>query len=263
MEVVRINDLFFSYNGDFTIEGVTISVGKGEVVSLLGPNGSGKTTLIKCINALLVPKHGKVIVAGRDVMNYSSTDLAKMIGYVPQSHEPSFPFTVSDVVLMGRVAHLDIFQQPSRSDYAKADAAIKTVGLERLRDKPYTQISGGERQLALIARALAQEPLVLILDEPTAHLDFKNQIQTLQIIRKLSRDRDIAVILSLHDPNHALLFTDKTALMNGGRVVAFDEPGKVINRDNIARIYGIDVDVVSHRGHALIMPSIDSNACLR
>jgi len=184
-----------------------------------------------------------------------------MIGYVPQSHEPSFPFTVSDVVLMGRVAHLDIFQQPSPSDYEKADAAIKTVGLERLKDKPYTQISGGERQLALIARALAQEPLVLILDEPTAHLDFKNQIQTLQIIRKLSRDREIAVILSLHDPNHALLFTDKTALMNGGRVVAFGVSDKVINRDNIARIYGIDVDVVPHRGHALIMPSIASDAC--
>ncbi|HPC28419.1 MAG TPA: ABC transporter ATP-binding protein, partial [Candidatus Methanomethylicus sp.] len=171
MEVVRINGLSFSYNDDFSIEGVTISVNKGEVVSLLGPNGSGKTTLIKCVNALLLPNKGEIIVAGVDVKKYSRTDLARIIGYVPQSHEPSFPFTVHDVVLMGRVAHLDIFQQPSNSDYAKVEAAIQTVGLERLKDKPYTQISGGERQLTLIARALAQEPQVLILDEPTAHLD--------------------------------------------------------------------------------------------
>jgi iron complex transport system ATP-binding protein len=261
MEVVRINGLSFSYNDDFSIEGVTISVNKGEVVSLLGPNGSGKTTLIKCVNALLMPNKGEIIVAGVDVKKYSRTDLARIIGYVPQSHEPSFPFTVHDVVLMGRVAHLDIFQQPSNSDYAKVAVAIQTVGLERLKDKPYTQISGGERQLTLIARALAQEPQVLILDEPTAHLDFKNQIQTLQIIRRLSRGRDIAVMLSLHDPNHALLFTDKTALLNSGRVVAFDVPDKVVNRENIARIYGIDVDVVSHGGHALIMPALAAKAC--
>ena len=256
MEVVKINGLSFSYNDDFSIDDVTISVNKGEVVSLLGPNGSGKTTLIKCVNALLTPNQGEIIVAGTDVRKYSRTDLARIIGYVPQSHEPSFPFTVHDVVLMGRVAHLDIFQQPSTSDYKKAEVAIQTVGLERLKDKPYTQISGGERQLTLIARALAQEPQVLILDEPTAHLDFKNQILTLQIIKKLSRDKNIAVILSLHDPNHALLFTDKTALLHGGRVAAFDESDKVVSRENITRIYDIDVDVVTHGGHGLIMPAL-------
>lgn len=255
MEVVRIERLSFSYSGDFSIDDVSISVGRGEVVSLLGPNGSGKTTLIKCINALLVPKKGEILIAGTNVKDYSRTDLARVIGYVPQSHEPSFPFTVFDVVLMGRVAHLDIFQQPSSSDYKKAEDALHTVGLGHLREKPYTQISGGERQLALIARALAQEPQVLVLDEPTAHLDFKNQILTLQIIRRLSHEKKIAVILSLHDPNHALLFTDKTALVCQGKIISFGPSSEVINRESISQIYGIDVDIVPHGGYGFIMPA--------
>ncbi len=254
MEVVRVDCLSFAYNDDFSIDDISISVNRGEVVSLLGPNGSGKTTLIKCINALLLPKEGVVFVAGNDVRKYTRTELAKLIGYVPQSHEPSFPFTVFDVVLMGRVSHLDIFQQPSSSDYKKAEDALQTVGLQRLSEKPYTQISGGERQLAMIARALAQEPQVLVLDEPTAHLDFKNQILTLQIVKKLSQEKNIAVILSLHDPNHALLFTDKTALLCRGKIIAFGASSQVINRENISRIYGIDVDIVPHDGYGLIMP---------
>ena len=258
MEVIRISGLSFSYGLEFGLRDVSLTVGSGEVVTLLGPNGSGKTTLIKCINALLPPKDGCVFISGQDVMKYSRTDLAKAVGYVPQSHNPSFPFSVSDIVLMGRVSHLDIFQQPSKSDKEKADLALNTVGLSHLKDRIYTQISGGERQLALIARALAQEPKVLILDEPTAHLDFKNQITTLHVVRKLAKDRNIAVIMSLHEPNHALLFSDYVALMNKGRISAFGKADEVITKDNIQLTYGIEVDTIAHDGLNFIIPKMES-----
>ncbi|MDD1775826.1 MAG: ABC transporter ATP-binding protein [Candidatus Methanomethylicus sp.] len=257
MEIIRVTDLSYSYGLEFGLKKVSLSVSNGEVVTLLGPNGSGKTTLIKCINALILPKAGCIYVCNEDVLSFSRTELAKVIGYVPQSHNPSFPFSVSDVVLMGRVAHLDLFQQPSRSDKEKADQALGIVGLLHLKDRIYTQISGGERQLTLIARALAQEPKVLILDEPTAHLDFKNQITTLRVIKRLAKDHGMAVIMSLHEPNHALLFSDKVALMSKGSINAFGEAEKVITKENIQSMYGIDVDTISHDGMNFILPKLN------
>jgi iron complex transport system ATP-binding protein len=260
LEVIRISGLSFSYGLEFSLKDISLSIESGEVVSLLGPNGSGKTTLLKCINALLPSKDKTVFIEGKDVLKYSRTELARVIGYVPQSHNPSFPFTVIDVVLMGRVSHLDLFQQPSKSDIQKADESINLVGLSHLRDRIYTQISGGERQLALIARALAQEPKILILDEPTAHLDFKNQITTLNVVKKLAKDSNIAVVMSLHEPNHALLFSDNVALMSKGSITSFGNSKKVVTKDNIEKIYGIDVDAVDHNGMSFIIPHVESAA---
>ncbi|MEM2128272.1 MAG: ABC transporter ATP-binding protein [Candidatus Methanomethylicaceae archaeon] len=256
MEVVRISKLQFSYGGQFSVRADSLDVQGGEVLTLVGPNGSGKTTLLKCINALLKPASGSIEVCGRDIREYSRNELSRAIGYVPQSHTPSFPFSVLDVVLMGRVSYLSIFQQPSKNDYRKAEEALSTVGILPMRDRTYTNISGGERQLVLIARAIAQEPRLLLLDEPTAHLDFRNQVTTLETVRRLSRERGIGVVMSLHDPNHALMYSDKIALMRGGEILHRGAPGDVISVGTIEEVYGIPVEMFDHCGRKFILPRL-------
>jgi len=257
LEVVRVNNISFSYGLDFKLKDVSLSVDRGDVVVLLGPNGCGKTTLLKCINALLRPDEGTVCIDGRDAFKMDRNDLAQLVGYVPQVHSPPFPYTVIDVVLMGRVSRLGIFQQPSRRDYAKTEEALALVGLSRLKDRPYTQISGGERQLALIARAIAQEPKVLLLDEPTAHLDFKNQLMILRMVKRVAKDKGLGVVMSLHDPNHALLFSDYVALMGDGVVTAFGRPDEVVTAANIKNVYGMEIEVVDHKKSKFVVPLQD------
>ncbi|MBC7120173.1 MAG: ABC transporter ATP-binding protein [Candidatus Methanosuratus sp.] len=255
MEVVRISRLEFSYGELFSVRADSLAVEEGEVLTLLGPNGSGKTTLLKCINALLKAS-GAISICGRDIRSYTRNELSRAIGYVPQAHAPSFPFTVFDVVLMGRVSYLNIFQQPSKADYMKAEEALSTVGISSMRDRVYTNISGGERQLVLIARAIAQEPRLLLLDEPTAHLDFRNQITTLETVKRLSRERRIGVVMSLHDPNHALLYSDQIALMKGGKILHKGPPGEVVNEETIEEVYGLPVEMIGHSGRKFILPKV-------
>jgi len=254
MEGVIVENLSFSYRHGFELVNVNLRVERGRIVTLLGPNGSGKTTLLKCINALLKPRTSCVYIDGKDVLKMKENELAKIMGYVPQSHSPVFPYTVLDVVLMGRTSHLSMFQQPSKVDVYRAEEALRSVGLYGLRDRPYTEISGGERQLVLIARALAQEPKVILLDEPTAHLDFKNQFRVLKVIRNVAEEKDVAVIMSLHDPNLAYLFSDMIALMKDGRIIACDRPGNVITRENIRAVYGIDAEIVDNGRGKLVLP---------
>lgn len=256
MEIISAHRLSFSYGSDFSLSEISLSVGEGEVVSLLGPNGSGKTTLLRCMNSLVIPPPATVFVKSKDILTYPQNELAKKIGYVPQSHNPSFPFTVFDAVLMGRASHLSIFQLPSRHDEEVAELSLKMVGIYHLKDRAYTQISGGEKQLVLIARALAQEPEALLLDEPTAHLDFRNQVSVLKVIRKLGRERNLAVLMSLHEPNLALLFSDKVAIMNGGRIAAFGEAKSVVTKENIEKNYGIEVESVQKGGISYLVPKV-------
>lgn len=254
MERVVVENLSFSYRHGFELKGISLKVWGGSVVTLLGPNGSGKTTLLKCINALLKPRANCVYVDGKDVLKMGEDERAKLMGYVPQSHSPTFPYTVLDVVLMGRTPYLGVFQRPSKADVAKAEEALKLVGLNHLKDRPYTEISGGERQLVLIARALAQDPRVILLDEPTAHLDFRNQFKVLRIVKEVAKKRDIAIIMSLHDPNLAYLFSDVIVLMSRGRVVAYGDPNSVITRENIKAVYGVDIEIVYHGDVRLVIP---------
>jgi iron complex transport system ATP-binding protein len=252
-EIVQVKDLNFSYGDQFHLEDISFTVGAGEVLVLLGPNGCGKTTLLKCINALLSPSSGEIDVAGMNVGSLSRAELARLIGFVPQTHSPPFPYTVSDVVLMGRASHMSIFQQPSASDYALSEQALDLVGILHMKDRIYTQISGGERQLVLIARAIAQEPKVLLLDEPTAHLDFRNQLVVLRMVRRIAREKGLGVVMSLHDPNHALSFSDKIVLIGNGRVYAAGAPLEVVKPENIQSVYGIATRMLSHeRGNILI-----------
>jgi iron complex transport system ATP-binding protein len=240
--------LGFGYPGRTVGSGVTMEIRGGEVLCLLGPNGGGKTTLMKTLLGLLPARAGMVMLDGEDLARRSRRQLARLIGYVPQAHAAFFPFTVLDIVLMGRSAHIGLFAAPSRHDRDVALAALTTLGIGPLKARVYTEISGGERQLVLIARALAQEPRILIMDEPTASLDFGNQIRVLQQIAALAGS-GIAVVFSTHDPDHVFLCGDRVALLHDGRMEAIGAPEAVITPASLKRLYGIEVQVVDLPDH--------------
>lgn len=259
-EGIRVEEVSMTYGSSKILDGVSLSIGKGSVVTMVGPNGCGKTTLLKIINNLLRPDRGSVLVEGRDVNSMPAHRLARIMGYVPQGHRISFPFKVSDVVMTGRMPYIPAFSSPKREDLVRTEQALALLGIGGLADHPYTQISGGERQLVMIARAMAQQPSVLLLDEPTSYLDFKNQILTLKMIKEISRSKGVTVVMTLHDPNHALMFSDEVVLLrklNGGRtgnVIAFGSPQEVITPQNIQAAYGLEVEIVDVKGRKLLLP---------
>lgn len=248
--MLSADNLAFGYRGKPVGSGVSIDIRAGEVLCLLGPNGGGKTTLMKTLLGLLPPLAGTVRLDGEDIAAWPRRRLARVVGYVPQAHAAFFPFVVSDIVLMGRNAHVALFAAPSPHDRAIAARALETLGIGHLHDRVYTEISGGERQLVLIARALAQEPRFLVMDEPTASLDFGNQVRVLHQIAALAAS-GIAVVLSTHDPDHVFLCGDRVALLNGGRMEAIGAPEAVITPAALKRLYGVDVQVVELPGHKM------------
>jgi len=240
---LEVEDLAFGYRGRPVGRGVSFAVEPGRVLVLLGPNGSGKTTLFKTVLGLLPRLGGSIRLDGTAMESLSRAEVARRIGYVPQAHAAYFPFTVEDVVLMGRVAHLGPFSAPGRADRAAAHAALERLGVAALAGQTYTRISGGERQLVLVARALAQAPRLLVMDEPTANLDFGNQVQVLRQIAALSRD-GISVILSTHDPDHAFLCADTALLLHRGTLAAVGPPAATVTTESLRLLYGVDIRVV-------------------
>lgn len=237
-------DLAFGYRNRCVGSGVTLELQAGEVLCLLGPNGSGKTTLFKTLLGLLPAQGGAIRIGGHDARTLTRDAIARQISYVPQAHGAFFPYTVRETVLMGRTAHLGLFSAPSARDHAATAAAIARMGISSLADAVYTQISGGERQLALIARALAQEARMVIMDEPTANLDFGNQVRVLERIRALAGE-GIGVLLSTHDPDHAFLCADRVAMLHGGQLMACGSTAEVMTAQNLRTLYGVDVAVTS------------------
>lgn len=236
--------LGIGYPGKPVGRDISLSIEPGTVMALLGPNGGGKTTLFKVMLGLLAPQSGRVLLDDADLADVPRRDVARALGYVPQAHAGYFPFTVLDVVLMGRAPRLGPFATPGARDRDIAAASLDTLGALHLADAIYTRISGGERQLVLIARALAQEPRLLIMDEPTASLDFGNQLRVLDQIESLSR-RGIGVIFSTHDPDHAFACADTAALLHDGTIVAAGPPADVITAQALQRLYGVAVDIVT------------------
>jgi len=240
---LEVRDLALGYAGTSVGTDVSFSLDGGEVLCLLGPNGGGKTTLFKTVLRLLAPQRGRVLVDGESIADWPRLRLARVFGYVPQAQLGVFPFTVSEVVLMGRTAHIGPFTTPSRRDRAVADDMLALLGIAHLAARPYTEISGGERQLTLIARALAQQPAILVMDEPTASLDFGNQVRVLSEVERLAH-RGIAVMLSTHDPDHAFLCAHRVALLHHGRLARLGAPGEVITGDSLREVYGVEVQVL-------------------
>ena len=216
----------------------------GEVLCLLGPNGSGKTTLFRTLLGLLPALAGEVRVLGEPVTAWSRSAFARHVGYVPQAHAGIFPYTVEDVVLMGRTARIGRFAAPAQHDRESAQHCLQTLGIAHLRERIYTAISGGERQLVLIARALAQEPVLLVMDEPTASLDFGNKIRVLETISQLRR-QGMAVLLSTHQPEHALRIADRIALLGDGRLLGVGAPTQIATPANLAALYGVKESAVA------------------
>lgn len=232
------------YGQKLVVEDLSIKLESGEILCLLGPNGVGKTTLFKTILGFLKLKGGQILLDGENVQGWSRRRLAKAMGYVPQAHTPPFPFKVIDVVVMGRTAHLGLIGSPSRVDLAIAEEALEILNVSFLKDRIYTEISGGERQMVLIARALAQQPKILVMDEPTSNLDFGNQIRVLEQINRLSR-RGLGVIMTSHFPDHAFLCSTRVALMQRNNVFTIGSADEVITEENLKAAYGIAVKIIN------------------
>jgi len=240
--VVRVHAATFFYGQRQVLKGLDLDVYRGEVLTILGPNGSGKTTLLRCIGGASSVFTGSVRLGDVDVGSLAPPDRARKIGFLFQEHRPTFPLAVRDVVVMGRAPYLGIFGSPGSGDFAMADEALERVGMAHSRNRPYTQLSGGERQLVLIARTLVQKPDLILLDEPTAHLDFRNQVLTLGIIRSLAAD-GMTMVMTTHDPNHALWFGGRAALMKEGRFVAVGLASEVVTDATLSTTYDTDVRV--------------------
>jgi iron complex transport system ATP-binding protein len=239
--------LAFGYPRHAVGRDVTLAIGSGEVLALLGPNGGGKTTLLKTMLGLIPPQGGAVTLDSRPLASLSIPERARLIGYVPQAHGGTFAFTAFEVVLMGRTAHGGLFARPTARDREIALAMLDRLGIAHLAERPTTMISGGERQLVLIARALAQEPRFVVLDEPTASLDFGNQGKVMAQVRRLAAD-GLGVLFTTHDPNQALGHADRVALLRGGAVIAAGVASKILTSEQLAALYGAPVETVVEAG---------------
>jgi iron complex transport system ATP-binding protein len=236
------DDLAIGYRGHLVASHIGLTLSPGEVLCLLGPNGAGKTTLFRTLLGLQRPLGGAVFIDDRPLAGLAPAEIARAMAYVPQAHVTEFSFTVLDVVLMGRTARLGAFSSPGPSDERVARDRLAGLGIAELAGHDYTRISGGQRQLALIARALAQEAPILVLDEPTASLDFGNQTMVLGRIRDLAA-AGYGIVLSTHDPDHALLVASRVAVIADGGLQALGTPHEVITAETLSAIYRTEVRV--------------------
>lgn len=241
---LRVDQARFSYGPRTIFDGVSFEVPTSQVFCLLGANGCGKTTLLRCVTGALKLDRGRILIGPDDLTTLNPTALARRLGVVYQDHVAPFAFSVLDVVRMGRAPHLGFFDNPSGRDTKMAEESIDRVGISHLRSRPYTAISGGERQLALIARALCQEPQIILLDEPTSHLDYANSIMVLRLLDDLA-SHGLTIVMTTHQPDHPLLMRSQVALIRDGSLLAIGAAEQVITTANLRRTYGIDVEVVT------------------
>lgn len=234
---LSFDNISFSYGSHEVLHGLSARVEAGRITALFGPNGSGKSTLLRCLAGLTRPSGGSIRIQGRDICRLSPKQVGRLVSYVPQEHGVSFGFSVEEVVLMGRTPYLGGIQGPSSADYQATAEAVDAVGIEEIRTKPYTELSGGQRQLVLIARALAQQSPVIIMDEPTSALDFKNQILVWKQLCTL-RQGGKTVLVCTHDPNHVLWFCDDVLVLHQGKILAAGSAQKLMTPMLMETLYG-------------------------
>lgn len=256
--MLQVQSLSFQYGERPILKDLSFGVPKGELCGLFGPNGCGKTTLFRCCLSFL-RYDGRVIVDGLDTHSLSVRALAKKIAYVPQEHQPPFPFKVFEIVLMARTPHLasGIFGI-SLKDKNKALAALEALGIADLAHLPYTQLSGGQRQLVLIARALAQETDIILLDEPTSSLDFHNQVRVWQVLREIAR-KGTTILACSHDPNHVAWFCDRVVMLHNQKIVAEGRPADVFEEKLLNALYQDSCRVISVDNMKVVLPQCNSN----
>ena len=244
---MNVKDLRFSYGDHEVLKGVSFDTNYGEFISVLGPNGVGKSTLFRCILGLMKPGAGTVLVNGEDIHAMSAGELSRRMAYIPQSHHPLFNFSVMDMVLMGTTSQMSRFASPGKAQEKLALAALERMGIMHLKDRGCANISGGERQLVLMARAIAQQAKILVMDEPSANLDFGNKIRVMRTVKSLTED-GYTIIQSTHDPDQAYFYSDKILALYGGKVLAWGTPQETICNELISTLYNVDVDVCSMHG---------------
>lgn len=241
---VEVRGLSFSYGEKPVLSDISFTANSGEFLSILGPNGVGKSTLFRCVLGLLRNYDGEITMDGRNTRSLSVREMSKLFAYIPQNSSSAFNYSVFDIVLMGTTSAVGAFRAPGQAEYDRAEWAMEKMGVSHLRERCFHRISGGERQLCMIARALAQNAKVLMLDEPTASLDFGNQILVLSQAKALAAE-GYTVIQTTHDPEHTYMFSDRVMALKNGRVLTFGSPQEVLNQTTISALYGVDVHVSS------------------
>ncbi|MDD4801923.1 MAG: ABC transporter ATP-binding protein [Syntrophomonas sp.] len=251
---LEVKDLSFSYDGCRMIfEDISFQYHTPAVFSILGANGMGKSTLLKCIIGELKARSGSILIDSIEVGEYSTRELAKKIAYIPQNHYPIFPFLVIDIVMMGRASRMGYFSNPGKEETEIAMEKMEFLKIAHLKDKPYTDISGGERQLVMIASALTQEPELLILDEPTAHLDYGNQYRFIQLIKKLTLN-GMGILMTTHYPDHPLELKGVSAILKNGKMDVVGSSEAVITNENLTDLYDINVTVETFGDKKICIP---------
>lgn len=244
---IEVHQGSFGYPGYQPLfDDISFAVNPGEVLTILGPNGAGKTTLLKCITSMLSWNKGLTYLDGQDIAKMKPTDIWRRLSYVPQVQAAVFSYSVLDMVLMGRSAHLNWFSLPGKRDISIARSALRSVGITYLEKRVCSELSGGERQMVMIARALASEPGIIILDEPESHLDFRNQLIILDILENISREKGISCIINTHFPEHALRISDQTLILGKECGYVFDRTGEVITEENLRKYFGVQARLLSY-----------------
>ena len=247
---IEVRNLSFSYGAHRVLNNISFSVEEGELLAILGPNGVGKSTLFRCMLGLLDNYNGKTFIDGKNIRDYTANELAQHIAYIPQSHYPSFNFSVFDMVLLGTTSQVYKFSTPGKKQKDLAMNALETLGIADLADRGYTNISGGERQLVLIARAIAQEAKILFMDEPTANLDYGHQLRAMKQVRALA-DSGYTILETTHSPDHAFLYADRILSIHNGTKLAHGTPKETITTELISKLYNVDVDIQSIKNDAV------------
>lgn len=243
--ILETKNLSCGYSGKALIKNVNLKISSGETVSLLGPNGVGKTTLFKTLLGLLKPVNGSVLIDDENLDSMSAFSRASSIAYVPQATEVFFPYKAEEIVMMGRAPHIGFFGTPSKNDYKHVDEALTTLSIQPLAKRVFTELSSGEKQLVLIARAIAQQSEFLILDEPTSNLDFGNQSYVISEIKKLSA-HGIGIIMTTHHPNHVFESEGNVILIDNQRNIRIGESKEIMTKENLRTVYGINVEIATH-----------------
>lgn len=241
---LEVKNLGFGYAPDAPLfSNVNFSLEKGGIFSILGANGAGKSTMMNCIANLLKPDAGEILLDGRSLSSLPPVKVARRIGYVPQIHTPAYAYEVLDFVVMGRAPYIGAFSQPSAADYELADQALEELGIQKLARRPYTELSGGERQQVTIARAIVQQPDIILLDEPTNHLDYGNQLRMIRLIRKLA-DKGYGILITSHMPDHVLLLGGQAGLLRDDARLLTGSAEEVLTEQNLNDLYHVNVHMV-------------------
>jgi iron complex transport system ATP-binding protein len=252
---LAIENISAGYDKVPVLKDVSLQVEQGNVCALMGRNGSGKTTLLRCINAILKPTRGRVVAAGRPIASLSRIEIARMISLVPQGLQTAFSFSCLEMILMGSVARINAWSAPGKREIQKAFEILDEVGIRALADRSFNHLSGGERQLVMLARALFQDAPIMLLDEPNSHLDFSNQHRMMGLMRDMVKKRGVTALISLHDPNLTLHYCDQVAMLKEGCVIAHGPTDDIIKNDTLRQVLGenIQLDLTS-KGFRVVTP---------